>query len=343
MITTNAALQRRVISVLVASSVFAGVGMATVIAVSTLVVTQLSASALVGGMALTAAVLGTAVAALILSRIAASSGRRPALGLGYGAGALGGCAAAVAISTGSPTALLACLVLIGAGTAASLAARFAATDLAEPHRRARALALVVWATTFGAVAGPNLAGPVQAIASLANLKPTTGPFLLCAMMFGLAAALSWWGLRPDPLVRARATGCGARTAGTVPTGADVRAALFASHPALLGTGGIALSHLVMVGLMSMTPVHMDRGGATLQLVGLVISLHVAGMYALSPLFGWLADHAGRLRVLVLAALLLISSAVFCPTIPGHRTVCWPPASYCSDWGGLRRWWHARRW
>ena len=98
----------------------------------------------------------------------------------------------------------------------------------------------------------------------------------------------------------------------------MRAALFASHPALLGTGGIALSHLVMVGLMSMTPVHMDRGGATLQLVGLVISLHVAGMYALSPLFGWLADHAGRLRVLVLAALLLISSAVFC-TIAGHRT------------------------
>ena len=57
---------------------------------------------------------------------------------------------------------------------------------------------------------------------------------------------------------------------------------------------VAFSHATMVALMSMAPVHLREHGATLTVVGLTISLHVARMYALSPVFGWLADRLGRI-------------------------------------------------
>jgi MFS family permease len=301
------AVQRRILLVLAATQVLGGVGVAGAIAVSALVASRLSGSEAVGGLAQTGTVLGAAVASLVVARVATRAGRRPALSLGYGVAALGGAGAVVAVSVGSAAALLVALVFVGSATAAGLAARFAATDLAPPDRRARSLAMVVWATTVGAVAGPNLAGPVQAVAGGLGLEPATGPFLLCAGAFTLAALGTWTGLRPDPLLLARDA---EKTDAAQPPGeAEVRAALRTSPAALLGLGGIVLGHLLMVGLMSMTPVHMDHGGATLTVIGLVISLHVAGMYALSPLFGWLADRVGRPRVLALAAALLLASGV----------------------------------
>jgi MFS family permease len=305
----DAAVQTRVLLVLSATQVLGGVGMATALAVSTLVASRLSGSEAVGGTALTCVVLGAAGASLVVSRVATRRGRRPALTLGYGVGALGGTGAVVAVAMGNAPALLLALLFVGAATAAGLAARFAATDLARPDRRARSLALVVWATTVGAVAGPNLAGPVQALAGRIGLVPATGPFLLCAVAFALAAAGTWAGLRPDPLLLARDT-VDAAPAPAV-QGAEVRAALRASPAAQLGFGGVVLSHLLMVGLMSMAPVHLDHGGATLAVVGLVISVHVAGMYALSPVFGWLADRAGRVPVLALGGVLLLSAGVLC--------------------------------
>jgi hypothetical protein len=192
--TDTAAVQRRVLAVLAATQVLGGVGMATALAVSTLVATRISGSELVGGAALTCVVLGAAGAALVVSRVAARRGRRPALSLGYGVGALGAATAAVAVAAGSAAVMLAGLVLAGAATAAGLTARFAATDLAPADRRARALALVVWSTTVGAVAGPNLAGPVQALAGRLGVEPATGPFWLCAAAFALAAAGTAGGL-----------------------------------------------------------------------------------------------------------------------------------------------------
>jgi MFS family permease len=305
-VSPHAAVQRRILAVLSVTQVLAGVGLATALAVSTLVAARLSGSELIGGAALTCVVLGAAGAALVVARVATRRGRRPALGLGYGVGALGAAVAALGVGAGSSAVMLVGLLLAGAATAAGLAARFAATDLAEPDRRARALALVVWSTTVGAIAGPNLAGPVQTLAGAVGLVPATGPFWMCAVAFGLAAAGTWWGLRPDPLLLARATAEG-------PSGGrvDARAALLSSPAALLGAGGVVLGHLVMIALMSMAPVHLDHGGASLSVVGLVISAHVAGMYAFSPVFGWLADRLGRTRVLVLAAGLLLAAAGVC--------------------------------
>lgn len=317
---TDPSVQRRVLVVLAGTQVLAGVGMATALAVSTLVAARLSGSDTVGGAALTCVVLGAAGAALVVSRIATRAGRRPALSLGYAVGALGGVGAVVSITARSAPGLLVALVLVGAATAAGLAARFAATDLAEPGRRARSLALVVWATTVGAVAGPNLAGPVQGVAGRLGLDPATGPFLLCTCAFGLAALGTWTGLRPDPLVLARSRA--AATTGAQPTarGPEVRAAIRASPAAMLGIGGVVLAHVVMIGLMSMTPVHLDHGGATLSAVGLVISLHIAGMYALSPVFGWLSDRLGRGSVLAGSAAMLLAAGGLCAAAGPRDTV-----------------------
>ena len=303
------AAQRRVLAVLVVAQVLGGVGVATGIALASLAAADLSGSDVVGGAALTAVVCGTAVAALPVSRLAARAGRRPALVLGYGTGALGAALSVVALALGSWPLLLLALLPFGAATAAGLAARFAATDLADPGRRARSLGLVIWAVTVGAVAGPNLAAPMQGVAGALGLVPTAGPFLLSAVAFGGAAAVVAVGLRPDPLVLARSL---APDAGAAPAGSRRRGAVrtVRAHPAaVLAIGSIALAHLAMVGLMSLTPVHMDHGGASLQLVGLVISLHVAGMYVLSPVFGLLADRWGRRPVLALGAALLVAAGL----------------------------------
>jgi MFS family permease len=64
----------------------------------------------------------------------------------------------------------------------------------------------------------------------------------------------------------------------------------------------------MVALMGMTPVHMTGHGSSLTIVGVTISLHLAGMYALTPVFGWLTDKWGG-RVIVLTEQSLLATAL----------------------------------
>ncbi|MFE2754711.1 MFS transporter [Actinosynnema sp. NPDC059335] len=298
-------VQRRVLRVLAAAQVLGAAGVTIGLAVSTLVAAVLADSDAVGGMAQTAAVLGAALFALPAARLAARSGRRPALVLGYGAGAVGAAVAACAVVLGSWQVLLAALVLFGAASSANLAARYAGADLAHPHRRARSVALVVWAATIGAVAGPNLADPAGRAAARLGLPVGAGPYLLSAALFGLAALVVLRFLRPDPLTLARSASPPGRG-----VGAKRSVAVWRSLPAAgkLALGGVALCHTAMVGLMSMTPVHMDHAGSSLRVVGVVISLHVAAMYAASPLFGWMADRLGRVPVLAIGAALVVAAS-----------------------------------
>jgi predicted MFS family arabinose efflux permease len=192
-------------------------------------------------------------------------------------------------------------VLIGVGTAVNLQSRFAATDLSEPATRGRDLSLVVWATTVGAVAGPNLIGPGDELGQALGLVPLAGPFLFTIAAQLLAAVLYLVGLHPDPLAIAAELGkTAAATVGRVVAAANpagVRAGLIA----------IALSHASMVAVMAMTPVHLTSHGATLVIVGFTISLHIAGMYALSPIFGILSDRLGRVFTIFIGQTLLAAS------------------------------------
>ena len=72
---------------------------------------------------------------------------------------------------------------------------------------------------------------------------------------------------------------------------------------------VAASHAVMVSMMAMTPVHLLHHGASLTVVGLTISFHIAGMYALSPVFGILADRMGRVPTIMLGQALLAAALV----------------------------------
>jgi MFS family permease len=118
-------------------------------------------------------------------------------------------------------------------------------------------------------------------------------------------------LRPDPYLLARrlAVASGDALAGARPSIRDGIAHVRRHRGAQLGMVAIALGHAVMVMVMVMTPVHMRHVDVRLQLIGLVISVHVAGMYALSPLVGWAADRLGRVVVLGAGAAILATSCV----------------------------------
>ncbi|MFD1149117.1 MFS transporter, partial [Saccharothrix hoggarensis] len=223
-----------------------------------------------------------------------------------------------AVVLGSWQVLLVALVLFGAASSANLAARYAGADLAHPHRRARSVALVVWAATIGAVAGPNLADPAGQVAVRLGLPVGAGPYLFSALLFGLAAVVVLRFLRPDPLTIAQSAVTPAHCTGGV---GDTKgsAAVWRALPAAgkLAVGGVTLCHMAMVGLMSMTPVHMDHAGSSLRVVGLVISLHVAAMYVASPLFGWMADRLGRVPVLAIGAALVVAASGIAGMAPSH--------------------------
>ncbi|NLF04755.1 MAG: MFS transporter [Actinomycetales bacterium] len=318
-------VQTRTVGVLAGVQVLVGVGTATGAAVNSLVAAELSGSETVGGLAQTCVVVGSALAALPIAQVAARHGRRRSLVLGYGVAMLGALGATAATVLGSTALLLAGMTFIGAGGAAGLAARFAATDLAAPEHRARALSLVVWAATVGSVLGPNLAGWLDSWALGAGLLPaargthTAVTFALMAAMFALAALTVALLLRPDPLMLARERSGEDPPAPSSPwrsvgTGIRVIRALPSAQVGLLG---IVVSHLVMVSLMVMTPVHMNHHGASLQLIGLVISLHIAGMFALSPLFGVATDRFGAVPVLVAGGVILAGAAALVIGVPGH--------------------------
>ncbi|MEQ4719903.1 MFS transporter [Nonomuraea sp. B19D2] len=311
-------VQRRTLAVLSATQIVGGVGVAVGLALSSVVVDELSGSTVISGFAGTATVLGAALLALPTAKAAGRGGRRAGLSVAYVA-ALAGCAISVlAIGLGNWPLLLAGLVLVGGGSAGSLAARYAATDLSPQGRSARHLSLVVWASTIGSVAGPNLAKPADQIGMRLGLVEKAGPFAFAALAFALALIVIFVFLRPDPLKLARSLddspSAGRTPKGTIRTAWQTLRTTATARRALVM---IAVSHTAMVSVMSMTPVKLHHDGSNLDVIGLVISLHIAGMYVLSPVVGWLADKAGKVPVLVLGMALLLAAAALAGT-SGHR-------------------------
>jgi MFS family permease len=309
------AVQRRTLRTLMAAQVVGAVGITIGIATASLLARDLSGSEKLAGLAQTFQVLGTAVSAFLLARLMSRRGRRLGLVVGYLLGTAGAVLAVTAGVLGSMALLLVGALLLGATTAANNGSRYAATDLAPAHHRARSLSLVVWATTFGAVAGPNLTGASAWVADRLGIPALTGPFALGSVGMLAAAVLVAVFLRPDPLLVARAA-AGAPV--TAPAGTSWGRAVQAvrERPVIgYAVTGLAAAHAVMVAVMVMTPLHMEHGGAELRVIGIVISVHVLGMFAFSPLVGLLADRRGRAPVLGLGAVVLLVSLVLCAAAP----------------------------
>lgn len=302
-----AAVQRRTRGVLMAGQVLAGLGMGATLSIGAILAAEIAGPAF-SGMAATSVTLGAALAAIPLARLARRAGRAPALATGALAAAAGAVVAMIAAGLSSFPLLLLGILLIGSGTAVNLQSRFAAADLAAPATRGRDLSLVVWATTVGAVSGPNLIGPGESLGAALGLPDLSGPFLFTVVAQSFAAVLYLVGLRPDPLRLAEAWRAEQRLQEERDGGAEAVVAAVEHRPSIrLAVLSIALSHATMVSVMAMTPVHLTAHGASLVIVGFTISLHIAGMYALSPVFGILADRLGRRPTILVGQGMLIAS------------------------------------
>jgi MFS family permease len=294
------AVQRRTIRVLVAGQILGGLGIGATLSIGAVLAAEVSGSDAWAGSAATLSTLGAAAAAIPLARLAERRGRRVALTLGVLAAMLGAIVTVAAASAPSFPLLLVGFALLGTGTAVNLQSRFAATDVSSASSRGRDLSIVVWSATIGSVVGPNLFGPGERIADALGMPALTGSFAI-AVSAQLATAIVFLvGLRPDPLLLSR-------TVPAPPPVAQEWGAVRARTLVVFAIAAIAISHAVMVAVMSMTPVHLTRHGAALTIVGLTLSLHIAGMYALSPVFGRLSDRIGRIpTVLVGQALFAVS-------------------------------------
>ena len=304
-----AVLRRRTLGLLATGQILGGLGIGAAFSVGALAANEL-AGASWSGMAATMSTLGAALVAVPLARIADRGGRRISLTTAALVAAVGVSLCVVGMILSAPVVLFLGLAGAGASTAASLQSRFAATDLAAPQTRGRDLSLVVWSTTVGAVIGPNLAEPGEVLGQALGLPQYAGVFVF-AIAAQLTAALAYaLFLRPDPLVVSRQLSLDApartRPAGDSPLSAPQTGDLGLVRLAILAT---ALSHATMVALMAMTPVHLMHGGATLSLVGLTLSLHIAGMFGLSPIFGVLSDRIGRIPTILLGQALLVAAAL----------------------------------
>ncbi|WP_420181070.1 MFS transporter [Paenarthrobacter sp. TA1.8] len=318
-------VQRRTVFLLSSAQLLSGVGNGATLSIGSLLAVDLSGSEAWAGSITTVLTLAAAIAALPLARLAEARGRRVGLVTGLAAAMVGALLIIAAVMSKSFVLLLLGAAFLGLGTAANLQARFAAVDLAEPEHRGRSLSTVVWAITIGAVAGPNLIQPGAAVGAALGLPPIAGPFVFSAVGLFLAAGLLYAGLRPDPLLLSRRLARQADVSGEPgpqPVRGTIRSGLRAvrsSPQAILALAAVVAAHGVMVAVMSMTPLHLQQlvGGSheghhgttdstdALVVIGLTISLHIAGMFALSPLWGWLTDKAGRFQTIAMGHGLLL--------------------------------------
>ncbi|OSP00010.1 MFS transporter [Microbacterium sp. LEMMJ01] len=318
--TQQQAVQRRTVLVLSLGQVLGGIAFGATVSLGALLAADISGSDALSGLATASVTLGAAVCAIPLARMAARLGRRRALTLGNLFALVGIAVVILAASVRVFPLLLVGILLIGAGNAGNLQSRFAATDLAAPQHRGRDLSIVVWSTTIGGVAGPLLLGPGEIVGQAIGMPPQTGSYVFSFVAQCAALALYLVALRPDPLLAAQRLAQAAAAATSAAVADRPRVARYAIF-------AIAGSHVVMASVMAMTPVHLSHmahgahGAAATPadvsaLVGITIALHVGGMYALSPVFGVLADRWGRLRVVLLGQALLggaLAFAVFAGT------------------------------
>jgi MFS family permease len=298
-------LQRKTIRVLTAGQVLSGFGLGSTLSIGSLLAAQLSGSPAWAGSAATFSTLGAAAWAIPLARLAYQRGRRVSLATGAAIAITGATLVITAAAVQFFPLLLVALFLLGAGSAVGLQARFAATDLPSNRSTGRDLSVVVWATTFGAVIGPNLFGPGEIVGHALGLPSMTGPFVFTILAQIAATSVFWFGLRPDPLLVAKQLNA-AKTKGK--TSFATAIATLKKYPlAAFAISAIALSHMVMVSVMSMTPIHMKGMGFDLVVVGFTISLHIAGMYAFSPIFGWLSDKLGRVQTVILGQTIYVAA------------------------------------
>ncbi len=299
-----AAVQRRTTFVLMGSVAAAGMGMAGGFSATSLAAEEMTNSDSWATFASTMISVGGALATVPLARYMAVHGRRPGLRWGWSLAFVGACLAFLAVVVQCYPLLILGVLGIGIGNGTNLAARYTAADLAPANRRAQAIGILVWASSIGSVLGPTVAlGPTGWVAEQLGLDELAGPYLMGMLVFAVAATIVHTSLRPDPLLLARELGG--------ETGDDSRPGLIESFSKLarhsmaaLAVGAMAVGQAVMVAIMTVTPLHMNDGAHEKQIIGLVISLHIVGMYFFAPIVGWLVDRLPTVTMVAGAGMIL---------------------------------------
>ena len=314
-------IQRRTLRVLTAGQVVGSAALSAAVTVGAFVIQDiLGANTPLGGMATATVTVGTAFMAQMLARLMSSRGRRPGLALGYGLALIGGLVAGFGVERSSLAIFMIGLFLFGNGQASNLLSRYTAMDLAEPEHRGKAMSRVLFASTFGAVFGPIVIKPAEVVGEkLFGWNLYTGPWVFSGFFFLFSLLNVWIRLRPDPLVVAGRVGV---DDGVRKSFGDVLIPIRHSRSSRLAIAAMAMSQMTMVAIMTMTPVHLKIHGHE-GISAFIISLHVAGMYAFSPLVGQFSDRFGRRRTIQTGAAILIIASAFSSLAGDSPTLLWP--------------------
>ncbi len=308
-------LYRRVIFIASLSQIFGGAGLAAGITVGALLAQQMLGTAAYAGLPTALFTLGSAGAALLVGRLSQRYGRRPGLTTGFMLGGFGGLGVVLAAIINSIPLLFISLIIYGSGTATNLQARYAGTDLASKNQRAKAISIIMVSATFGAFAGPNMVDIMGEFALSLGIPALAGPFLLSGTAFILAGLVIFLLLRPDPFLTAKAIEAYKQENGQEETSLDTAQA-FSKKGVATGATIMVLTQMIMIAIMTMTPVHMRHHGHDLGDIGLVIGIHIGAMYLPSLFTGILVDKFGSTAMSVAGGATLTIASALATFAPG---------------------------
>nr|WP_249711944.1 MFS transporter [Bacillus cereus] len=312
-------LYKRTLIIVSISQMFGGAGLAAGITVGALLAQQMLGTDAFAGLPAAMFTMGSAVAAFFVGKLSQKHGRRIGLASGFMVGGFGAIGVVLAALTNSIILLLISLLIYGAGTATNLQARYAGTDLADKKQRATAISITMVMTTFGAVAGPNLVGVMGRFAHSIGIPELAGPFILSAAAFILAGLVLFVMLRPDPLLVANMIET-YKQEHTYKGQPVTEEATENKRGITVGAIVMILTQIVMVAIMTMTPVHMGHNGHGLSAVGLVIGFHVGAMYLPSLVTGMLIDKIGRTTMSIAGGVILLAAGVIAALAPSDSLI-----------------------
>lgn len=308
-------LYRRTLIIVVISQIFGGAGLAAGITVGALLAQDMLGTESFSGVPAALFTLGSAGAALLVGQLSQRFGRRSGLAIGFLTGGFGAIGIVISALTNNILLLFVSLLIYGAGTATNLQARYAGTDLASSTQRATAISIAMVSTTFGAVAGPNLVDVMGRFATSIGVPALAGPFILAAAAYILAGLVLLALLRPDPLVVAKAIADTQKTDERNLLDTNSKTLAINKRRIVFGATVMVLTQIVMIAIMTMTPVHMGHHGHGLREIGLVIGIHIGAMYLPSLVTGILVDKIGRMKMAIASGATLLVAGVLAAIAP----------------------------
>lgn len=299
----------RITRTLFATQSMASAALFASVTLASIVGAQLSGRPAWAGIPSASQLAGVAVTAFIWGALMEKFGRRPGLLAGGVLGIVGAAIATGGVLAGSFWVLIAGLILMGASRAATDQGRFAAAEVHPPATRARALSLVVFGGTIGAILGPLLVGPSGAWMAALGFSELSGGYLSAVGLMIAATAILFFGLRPEPKLLAAAIDARDRGGHVGESSGRTLGQVLADPGVVFAISVMICAQLVMVLVMVITALYMKAHQHSLANVSLVISSHTLGMFAFSVVSGRLADRFGRAPVILVGGLTLMLASL----------------------------------